>query len=164
MARWKAWEGRFAMPGSTPPAARGAAPASTPGVTLASAPSAPISKRTSRAQPSGSSARSANKEDSGMDAWKRLAVFRAELMPLDWACIDNRGRSDVGMWDAIWLNGRLATMVPETRAAPYGAIEDGALAVDGGVIAWVGPRADLPGAPETLARREIGRASCRERV
>ncbi len=39
------------------------------------------------------------------------------------------------MWDALWLNGRLATMVAETHAAPYGAIEDGALAVDGGVIA-----------------------------
>ena len=57
------------------------------------------------------------------------------------------------MWDAIWLNGRLATMVPETHAAPYGAIEDGALAVGGGVIAWVGPRAALPGTPDSLARR-----------
>ena len=56
------------------------------------------------------------------------------------------------MWDAVWVNGRLATMVAETRAAPYGAIEDGALAVAGGVIAWVGPRADLPGAPDSLAR------------
>ena len=36
------------------------------------------------------------------------------------------------MRDAIWVNGRLATM---TGAAPYGAIEDGALAVEGGVIA-----------------------------
>ncbi len=37
------------------------------------------------------------------------------------------------MWDALWVNGRLATMAAETRAAPYGApygaIEDGALAV-----------------------------------
>ncbi|MCH8926321.1 MAG: imidazolonepropionase, partial [Proteobacteria bacterium] len=57
------------------------------------------------------------------------------------------------MWDAIWVNGRLATMALEIHAAPYGAIEDGALAVDGGVIAWVGPRGDLPGAQATLARR-----------
>jgi imidazolonepropionase len=53
------------------------------------------------------------------------------------------------MWDAIWLNGRLATMC---GGAPYGAIEDGALAVQDGRIAWVGPRAELPGLPESLAR------------
>ena len=58
------------------------------------------------------------------------------------------------MWDAIWLNGRLATLC---GGAPYGAIEDGAIAVAEGCIAWVGPRAELPGAsgnqaPESLAR------------
>jgi imidazolonepropionase len=52
------------------------------------------------------------------------------------------------MWDAIWLGGRLATM---SGGTPYGAIEDGALAVAEGRIAWVGPRAELPGAPESLA-------------
>jgi imidazolonepropionase len=51
-------------------------------------------------------------------------------------------------WDAVWVNARLATM-----AGPgYGAIEDGALAVADGRIAWVGSRADLPGLPERLAR------------
>ena len=54
------------------------------------------------------------------------------------------------MWDGIWLNGRLATMV--AGGAPYGAIEDGAIAAAGGKIAWVGPRGALPGAPEKLAR------------
>ena len=54
------------------------------------------------------------------------------------------------MWDAIWLNGRLATICGGT---PYGAIEDGAIAVAEGCIAWVGPRAELPGAPESLARK-----------
>ncbi len=53
------------------------------------------------------------------------------------------------MWDAIWLNGRLATMC---GGAPYGALEDGALAAEAGTIAWVGPRAELPGPPESLAR------------
>ncbi len=53
------------------------------------------------------------------------------------------------MWDAIWTNGRLATMC---GGAPYGAIEDGAIAVAAGRIAWAGPRAELPGAPEDLAR------------
>jgi imidazolonepropionase len=56
------------------------------------------------------------------------------------------------MWDAIWLNGRLATMAKQADGAPYGAIEDGAIAVADGAIAWVGPRAELPGAPEGLAR------------
>ncbi len=64
------------------------------------------------------------------------------------------------MWDAIWTNGRLATMaqdgaqdgVRDRAGAPYGAIEDGAIAVADGRIAWVGPQADLPGAPGNLAR------------
>ncbi len=53
------------------------------------------------------------------------------------------------MWDAIWTGGRLATMA---GAAPYGAVEDGAIAVEGGRIAWVGPAAELPGRPDDLAR------------
>ncbi len=53
------------------------------------------------------------------------------------------------MWDALWINANLATMDGDTG---YGAIEDGAIAVADGQIAWVGPRADLPGAPDTLAR------------
>jgi imidazolonepropionase len=53
------------------------------------------------------------------------------------------------MWDAIWTEGRLATMA---GAAPYGAVEDGAIAVEGKRIAWVGPAAELPGRPDDLAR------------
>jgi imidazolonepropionase len=44
-------------------------------------------------------------------------------------------------FDAVWVNARLATMVP---GRPYGAIDDGAIAVRDGLIAWVGPRAALP--------------------
>ncbi len=55
------------------------------------------------------------------------------------------------MWDALWIGGRLATMAAE-NASPYGAIEDGAIAVTGGKIAWVGSREELPGPPESLAR------------
>jgi imidazolonepropionase len=54
------------------------------------------------------------------------------------------------MWDDLWVNGRLATMT--VGGAPYGAIEDGAIATAEGHIAWVSARRDLPGAPEKLAR------------
>jgi imidazolonepropionase len=48
----------------------------------------------------------------------------------------------VTQFDAVWTNARLATM---TAGGPaYGAIEDGAIAVRDGRIAWVGRRADLP--------------------
>ncbi len=53
------------------------------------------------------------------------------------------------MWDAIWTNGRLATMAD---GGPYGAVESAAIAVAGGRIAWLGPTAELPGQPEALAR------------
>ncbi len=56
-------------------------------------------------------------------------------------------------WDSLWTGARLATMTE--GGAAYGAVEDGALAVAGGRIAWVGPRADLPGAPRDLARRVV---------
>ena len=43
----------------------------------------------------------------------------------------------------VWLNARLATM--QAGEDPYGTIEDGAVAVLDGRIAWVGPRKQLPG-------------------
>jgi imidazolonepropionase len=53
--------------------------------------------------------------------------------------------------EAIWVNARLATMV----AGPdYGAVEDGAIAVRAGRIAWVGARADLPSAMRGATTRE----------
>ena len=57
------------------------------------------------------------------------------------------------LYDTLWTGARLATMTP--GGAPYGAIEDGALAARDGAIAWVGPRAALPDAPERLAERVI---------
>jgi imidazolonepropionase len=62
------------------------------------------------------------------------------------------------MWDDVWINGRIATMVP--GGAPYGAVEDGAIAAAGGRIAWVGPRGELPDRPERLAGRIHDLAGC----
>ena len=44
-------------------------------------------------------------------------------------------------FDLLLTNARLATM---TGDGDYGAIDDGALAIAGGRIAWVGPAGDLP--------------------
>ena len=45
-------------------------------------------------------------------------------------------------WDTLCINVNLATMA-EGRA-PYGAIENGALAIRKGRIAWLGPASELP--------------------
>ncbi len=60
-------------------------------------------------------------------------------------------------WDALWTNGRLATMTP--GGAPYGAVEPGALAVKDGRIAWVGAMADLPAdaVRRAVAVHDLGR-------
>jgi len=52
--------------------------------------------------------------------------------------------------DRLVVNVQLATMQPGT---PYGAIPDGALAIENGRVAWVGKRAALPG--ELSAREEL---------
>ncbi|GGC72809.1 imidazolonepropionase [Undibacterium terreum] len=44
-------------------------------------------------------------------------------------------------WDSLWLNVHLATM---QRGQGYGEIHDAAIAVKDGVIAWLGPRSELP--------------------
>jgi imidazolonepropionase len=43
----------------------------------------------------------------------------------------------------VWCNARIATMAADA-SAPYGLIEDGALAVRAGRVDWVGPRTALP--------------------
>lgn len=57
------------------------------------------------------------------------------------------------MWDAIWTGARLATMT--AGGAPYGAVEEGVLAVEDGLIAWAGPASGLPRPPGELARSVI---------
>lgn len=45
-------------------------------------------------------------------------------------------------FDAVWHNVQLATMC--NNGQPYGVIHDAALAVKDGLIAWCGPKAELP--------------------
>ena len=45
----------------------------------------------------------------------------------------------------IFVNCRAATMAPaRADAAPYGLIENAAIVCEGGMIRWIGPRADCP--------------------
>jgi imidazolonepropionase len=57
-------------------------------------------------------------------------------------------------WDLLWTGCRAATMAGR---APYGLIEDAAIAVADGRIVYVGPRAGLP-AGEARATRDLGGA------
>lgn len=50
-------------------------------------------------------------------------------------------------------NARLATMHGD---APYGLIDDGAVAIEAGRIAWAGPAADVPAAFADLEPRDLG--------
>ena len=59
-------------------------------------------------------------------------------------------RSNPPPWDSLWTNGRLATM--RANGVPYGAIENAAIAVKDGRIAWLGPMADVPGDQRAVAR------------
>lgn len=51
-------------------------------------------------------------------------------------------------YDSLWLDAHLATLV---EPGGYGVIRDGALALDGGRIIWVGPAASLPSGAEAKA-------------
>jgi len=53
-------------------------------------------------------------------------------------------------WDGLLLDAKLATLRDDL--GPYGAIEDGALGWRDGRIVFAGPRAELDGDPETLAK------------
>jgi imidazolonepropionase len=55
--------------------------------------------------------------------------------------------------DLLLTEARLATMA---GGAPYGLIEDGAVAIRGGRIAWAGPAADMPADLRALPARGLG--------
>ncbi len=54
------------------------------------------------------------------------------------------------MWDQLWINLNAATLAGADT--DYGAITDAALGVVDGRLAYVGPRSELPGPPDALAR------------
>jgi imidazolonepropionase len=63
-------------------------------------------------------------------------------------CPSHRARPErrltaVSRWERLWTNVHLATFARGAQDA-YGAVEDGAIAVRDGRIAWVGPRDALP--------------------
>lgn len=58
-------------------------------------------------------------------------------------------------FDLLLTDCRLATMAP--GGGPWGAIEDGAIGVRDGRLAWVGPRADLPADDAARTERLDGR-------
>ena len=51
--------------------------------------------------------------------------------------------------DSVWINAHLATMATMASDTSYGTVRDGAIAVSGGKIAWVGAVKDLPGKVES---------------
>src|SRR4030095_4957979 len=68
------------------------------------------------------------------------------------ATLDSLSRPRSGgviMWDALWRNGKVATM---TTSAPCGLMERGAIAVEDGRIVWVGEESLLEGSPGARAR------------
>lgn len=58
-------------------------------------------------------------------------------------------------WDILLTDCRAATMAENGQ--PYGAIDDAAIALAGGKIAWIGRRADLPAADAKETARLGGR-------
>jgi imidazolonepropionase len=56
-------------------------------------------------------------------------------------------------WDTLWLNLTAATMQPDRE--PYGLIPDAAVGIANGTLIYVGPRQDLPDAPEALAAQVL---------
>jgi imidazolonepropionase len=61
------------------------------------------------------------------------------------------------MWDRLFINTALATMATRPDA-PYGLIENAAVAVSGGRIAFAGPMAELPAGARATNTDDLGGA------
>jgi len=62
---------------------------------------------------------------------------------------------EMANWDLLLTDVRIATM--QRGAAGYGAIEDGAIAIADGKLAWLGPAADIPDLTAAETRSLSGR-------
>jgi imidazolonepropionase len=62
--------------------------------------------------------------------------------------------SFIGRVDRLWRRARIATML--SGGAPFGLIEDGAVAARDGRIAWAGPAAALPGDIDAAETIDLG--------
>lgn len=58
-------------------------------------------------------------------------------------------------WDLLLTDARIATM--SDPGPPYGVIDDGAIAINGGRIQWLGPATDLPAGAAAETRELDGR-------
>lgn len=58
------------------------------------------------------------------------------------------------MWNELWIDCHAATMAGGDTA--YGTIEDAAIGIDKGRIAWIGLRSELPDEPGALAAMVVG--------
>ncbi len=58
-------------------------------------------------------------------------------------------------WDLLLTDARIATM--RDASGPYGVIENGAVAISAGCIAWLGPHAELPLGTASETRSLAGR-------
>ncbi|MDB5969045.1 MAG: imidazolonepropionase [Hydrocarboniphaga sp.] len=59
--------------------------------------------------------------------------------------------------DAVWINARIATLAADA-ADGYGLIDDGAIAISGDRIAWIGTRRDLPADYRGVVEHDCGGA------
>lgn len=58
-------------------------------------------------------------------------------------------------WDLLLTDANIATLAADTPK--YGEIEDGAIAISDGSIAWIGPQSELPSTTATTVRSLSGR-------